>query len=107
MLAVGIKSYHGQNSMNHYLLIYYVGGDYVARRAPYREEHLRLIRDAYERGELIMAGALADPVDQAILVFRTPDKATIEKFIRDDPYVRNGLISQWAIRPWTVVIGNE
>ena len=92
--------------MNYYLLIYHVDDDYVVRRAPYRAEHLRLVRDAYERGELIMAGALADPVDQAILVFRIPDKTPIEKFVCDDPYVRNGLIRQWAIRPWTVVIGN-
>lgn len=54
-----------------------------------------------------MAGALADPADQAIFIFRVPDKTLIEKFIRDDPYVQHGLIKQWAIRPWTVVIGNE
>jgi len=45
-------------------------------------------------------------VDQAILVFHVPDKTPIEKFIRDDPYVRNGLIKQWETRQWTVVIGN-
>jgi uncharacterized protein YciI len=92
--------------MNYYLLFYHVGDDYVTRRAPYRDEHLRLVKEAYERGELIMAGALANPVDQAILVFHVPDKTPIEKFIRDDPYVRHGLIKQWETRQWTVVIGN-
>ena len=58
--------------MNYYLLFYHVGDDYVTRRAPYRDEHLRLVKEAYERGELIMAGALANPVDQAILVFHVP-----------------------------------
>ncbi len=93
--------------MNYYLLIYHVVDDYVAQRARYRDEHLRMVKEAHERGELIMAGALADPPDQAILVFRTSDKNPIEKFIRDDPYVQHGLIKQWAIRPWTVVVGNE
>ena len=93
--------------MNYYLLIYDVVNDYVAKRAAYRDEHLRLVKGAYKRGELIMAGALADPVDQAILIFRSPDKAPIEKFIHEDPYIRHGLIEQWRIRPWTVVVGND
>ena len=93
--------------MKYYLLIYHVVDDYVARRAPYRDEHIRLVKEAYGRGELIIAGALADPVDLAVLIFRTPDKSPIEKFVHDDPYVRHGLIKKWQIRPWTVVIGNE
>ncbi len=96
----------GKN-LNYYLLIYHVVDDYVAQRVPYRDDHLRRVQEAYGRGELIMAGALADPADQAILVFRVPDKTPIEKFIRDDPYVQHGLITKWVIRPWTVVIGNE
>jgi hypothetical protein len=42
----------------YYILIYEVVGDHVTRRAPYREEHLRLLNEAHERGELVMAGAL-------------------------------------------------
>ncbi len=92
--------------MNYYLLIYYAIENYVARRAPYREEHLRLVREAHSRGEIVMAGAMADPVDRAVLVFRCVDKQPIEAFIRNDPYVRNKLITHWEIRPWTVVVGN-
>jgi uncharacterized protein YciI len=78
-----------------------------AKGAPYRGEHLRLVKAAYEREELLMAGALADPVDQAILVFRIPDKTAIEKFIREEPYARHGLIKQWTIRLWMVVVGDK
>jgi uncharacterized protein len=92
--------------VNYYLLIYYTVDEYVGRRAPYRDEHLRLVAEAHKRGHLIMAGALADPVDRAVLVFRSPDKTVIEDFIRNDPYVRHGLIPRWEIRPWTVVVGN-
>ena len=28
-------------------------------------------------------------------------------FARSDPYVRNGLVTRWEVRSWTVVIGNE
>jgi len=90
--------------MKYYLLIYDVVEDYVARRAPFREEHLRLARDAFERGELILGGALADPPDKAVLVFHCRDKAAVEDFIQNDPYVLNGLVIKWEIRLWNVVI---
>jgi uncharacterized protein YciI len=90
--------------MGYYLLVYHVIDDYVLRRAPYREEHLRLAREAQERGELILGGALADPVDKALLVFRVRDPSVIEAFVHSDPYVKNGLVIRWEIRSWTVVI---
>ncbi len=41
----------------------------------------------------------------AVLVFKAESPATAEAFVKSDPYVRNGLITEWSIRPWTVVIG--
>ncbi len=93
--------------MPYYALIYHVVDDYVTRRAVYREEHLRLARQAHRRGELLLGGAFSDPVDRALLVFRTPDRTTIEDFVRNDPYVKNGLVTRWEIRSWTVVIGSD
>ncbi len=90
--------------MQYYLLVYHVVDDYVTRRAPFREMHLRLAREARDRGELILGGALADPVDKAILVFRCDDPRPIETFVNSDPYVQNGLVEKWEIRPWNVVI---
>lgn len=90
--------------MKYYLLIYNVVEDYVTRRAPFREEHLRLARDAFERGDLILGGALADPPDKAILVFHCQNKTAVEEFIHKDPYVLNGMVSTWEIRLWNVVI---
>jgi hypothetical protein len=90
--------------MQYYLLIYHVVEDYIPRRTPFRETHLRLAREARERGELVLGGALADPVDKALLVFRCEDPKTIEAFIHSDPYVQNGLVEKWEIRPWMVVI---
>src|SRR5215831_19134864 len=95
------------NIMYYYALFYDVVDDFVSRRSPYRDDHLRLAREAHRRGELLLAGALADPVDRALLVFRAPEPSVVEAFVRNDPYVINGLVTRWEVRPWTVVIGNE
>jgi uncharacterized protein YciI len=93
--------------MNYYALFYYVVDDYVTRRSPFREEHLRLARESLERGELQLGGALGDPVDGALLVFRAPNKGIVEKFVHSDPYVRNSLVTRWEIRLWAVVVGDD
>ncbi len=90
----------------HFLLFYDVVDDYVDRRGPYRGEHFSLIQNAHERGELVMAGALADPADGAILVFRGPSPQFAESFAQADPYVRNGLVKRWRVRPWNTVVGD-
>jgi len=93
--------------MNYYALIYETVDDYVARRAEFRQLHLRYAQAAYERGELILAGAFDDPVDRALLVFHVEDKSKVEDFARKDPYVVNGLVKKWEVRPWKVVVGQE
>ena len=89
----------------HYVLLYDVVDDMVTKRAPYREEHLRLIREAHARGEIVMAGAVGDPVDGALLVFRGESAELAERFARADPYVKQGLVIRWKVKPWTVVAG--
>jgi uncharacterized protein YciI len=79
--------------------------DYLERRPEFRDEHLGLARAAHERGDLALAGALADPADQALLVWSTEDRAVVQAFAEADPYVRNGLVRAWRIREWNVVIG--
>lgn len=93
--------------MGYYALFYEMVDDFVARRAAYRDEHLRLAREARARGELVLGGALADPPAGALLVFNSPDASAAEDFARNDPYVRNGVAKNWKVRPWTVVVGNE
>jgi hypothetical protein len=91
----------------YYLMLYDVVDDFVNRRAPFRNDHLKLVRQAHERGELMLAGALSEPVDGAALVFRANDSLIPERFAREDPYVKNGLVKQWRVRSWNVVVGGE
>jgi uncharacterized protein YciI len=89
----------------HWLLTYDLVDDYLERRGPLRDDHLALARAAHERGELVLAGALAEPADRAVLVFRADDRSVVEGFAAADPYVRDGLVTTWEVRPWTVVTG--
>ena len=89
----------------YYLLFYDVVDDYVERRAAFRDEHLGLARQYAVRGELLLGGALANPADGAVLVFRCDSSEVIEGFVAADPYVRHGLVTSWRIREWNVVVG--
>jgi uncharacterized protein len=87
------------------LLLYNYVDNIEERRAPFREAHLALAREMHERGILLMAGALVEPLDGAILVFSTDDRSAVEDFVAQDPYVREGLVTSWRIRLWNVVVG--
>ncbi len=88
----------------HLVLEYTLADDYLQRRTALREEHLALVRAAHERGELLMAGALPDPYDRALLVWTAP-REVVQRFAESDPYVVQGLVTGWTIRQWDVVVG--
>ncbi len=89
----------------YFILFYDLVDDYLERRKPLREEHLKAAREAVARGELFLGGALADPADEALLIFKTDDPSVPERFAKADPYVHNGLVKKWTVRKWTVVVG--
>jgi uncharacterized protein len=91
----------------YYVLFYKTIDNYIEKRAPFRDEHLKLANAARDNGTLIMAGALADPADEALLVFNANSPQVAEDFAKNDPYVKNGLITEWKVRPWTVVVNRD
>lgn len=93
--------------MRHFLLFYEFVDDYLDRRPAFRDEHLALAWAAQGRGELVLAGALAEPADGGILWFQGDSQEVAERFANEDPYVRNGLVKQWRVRPWTTVVGEQ
>jgi uncharacterized protein len=96
-----------EGEMKHFLLFYDVVDDYVARRAAFRDRHLEKARAAAARGDLVLGGALADPVDGAVLLFQGESPAAAEEFAKSDPYVVGGLVKQWRVREWKTVIGGQ
>lgn len=91
----------------HYLLFYEVVDNYAERRKPFRDAHLSYGRAAVARGELILGGAFARPIDGAVLLFKGDSPAVAESFARSDPYVLNGLVTRWTVREWTTVVGPD
>jgi uncharacterized protein YciI len=92
--------------MKYLVLTYAVVEDFIEKRTPFREAHLALARNAHARGELLLAGAVSDPVG-ALLIFHTDSPDAVDRFVRADPYVAQGLVKSWKIRPWAVVVGGH
>jgi hypothetical protein len=90
----------------HYLLFYDVVENYAERRAPFRADHLAHAKQALARGELVLGGAFANPIDGTMLLFKGSSPAAAEAFAMNDPYVTNGLITKWRVREWTTVVGD-
>jgi len=86
----------------HYMLIYELAPDYLARRGSFRNEHLKL---AWEAEGMVLAGALTEPTDRALLLFEGDSPDAAKRFANADPYVKNGLVTRWEVRPWTTVVG--
>ena len=91
----------------HFLLFYDLAPDYLERRGQFRDAHLEHAWNAQGRGELVLAGALAEPADLAMLLFESESPETAERFAAADPYVTNGLVTSYRVRSWTTVVGRE
>jgi hypothetical protein len=91
----------------HYLLIYEFAPDYLARRPQHRDAHLTLAWQSAERGELLLGGAVGDPLEGAILLFRADSAAIPTAFAHADPYVSKGMVTRWRVAPWHTVAGDQ
>ena len=68
---------------------------------------MALARAAVARAELVLGGAMSDPTDVAVLLFRGASPAVAESFAAADPYVRYGLVTGWRVRAWATVVGDR
>lgn len=91
----------------HYVLFYDYAADYLERREQFRAAHLQLAWDSHARDEFQLGGVLAEPIDGAMLLFKADSPAPLEAFVAADPYVKNGLVTSWRIRPWMTVAGKD
>ena len=90
----------------HYLLTYELAPDYLERRGEFRDEHLRRAWESQQGGELILAGALDEPADSAVLLFDCKSPEPVLLFAATDPYVINGLVKSFQVRKWNTVVGD-
>lgn len=87
----------------YYILFYKTVENYTELRAPFRNDHLGLVNEFHNDGRMVMAGALADPADGAVLIFKGDTPEAAHEFVERDPYVKNGLVTEWSVRQWNVV----
>ena len=90
----------------YFVLFYDYVPDIAERRPQFRDAHLSALSAYAERGEVVLAGAWAEPLDGAAIVFNVPSRESVEWFAESDPYVQNGLVTSWRIREWSVVLGS-
>lgn len=93
--------------MKHYLLFYEFVDDFATKRAKFRESHLDKVSAAFKRGEILLAGALTDPLDAGVVLFQSETPAEAEAFVKADPYFINGLVRNWRVREWATVVGQR
>jgi uncharacterized protein YciI len=91
----------------HYLLTYELADDYPARRHEDGNEHMRLAWESYDRGEMVIGGAMIEPLDQGMYLFKGDSPAVAEEFAKNDSYVRRGFVRSWKVRKWMTVIGDQ
>ncbi len=61
--------------------------------------HVARLHEFHDRGVLLMAGTMQEPMNgEALAIFTTREAA--EEFVAGDPFVLNGVVATWHIRPW-------
>jgi len=91
----------------HFILTYQTVKNFNDRKQRFRSKHLELVKSYYQQRKLIMGGALLEPNDAALLIFKCDGLAEVEAFVEKDIYYQKGLILEYSIRQWSVAIGDE
>ena len=79
--------------------------DILEKRDPYRAEHIAGAKAQEAAGKCVLAGALQNPTDKGVFVFKDCDEAYVKAFVEGDAYYKAGLVPGYTIRPWMIVVG--
>lgn len=84
-------------------VVFYESADDLATKAPIHfPAHKVRLNEFHERGTLEAVGTFANPLEEgSMAIFSTREAA--EDFVRDDPFVVNGVVRHWYIREWNEV----
>lgn len=84
-------------------VVFYKSGADAATLAPLHFPAHKARLDAFAaRGELLAVGPWADPREGAMAVFRS--RAAAEEFVKDDPFVREGVVASHEIKDWNEIL---
>ena len=89
-----------------YVLLYESADDVASKAPPHFPAHKARLDEFHARGDLLMVGTSGDPQSQgSMAIFRTRESA--EEFVRDDPFLLNGVVRSYEIREWNEVLTGE
>ena len=87
-----------------YVLFYTSADDVGAKAPPHFAAHLERLTRFRDDGELLMVGVFGDPQEEGSMgIFAT--RAGAEEFVREDPFVLNGVVKAWEVREWNEIFG--
>ncbi|MGY1763785.1 YciI family protein [Geodermatophilus sp. SYSU D00779] len=86
-----------------YVMTYRAVEDFLPLAQHHYPAHSARVEEFARRGDLLMVGTFDEPMNgEAMGVFTTREAA--EEFIAGDPFVVNGVVASWAVRPWNEVL---
>ena len=85
-----------------FAVTYHYVPDILERRTPHRAAHLERINQRVAQGNLLLAGAFADPVDGALLLLTAETAGEVFEWIAGDPYTQAGLLTGVDVREMNV-----
>ena len=80
------------------VVLYQSAKDVLEKARLHFPAHKARLDAFHARGDLIAVGPWADPREGAMAVFRS--RAAAEEFIREDPFVLNGVVVSHQIKDW-------
>jgi uncharacterized protein YciI len=85
--------------MQRFVILYESADDVMSKAPPVYPRHLERLRDFRRRGDLLQVGTFGDPqTEGSMAVFATRESA--EEFVREDPFVLEGVVKSWTLREW-------
>jgi uncharacterized protein len=86
-----------------YVVFYESSPDALTLAPQHFSAHRERLADFHAQGLLLMVGTFGDPVKEgSMAIFSTREGA--ETFVKDDPFVLNGVVSSWTLREWNEVL---
>jgi uncharacterized protein YciI len=67
--------------------------------------HIKRSNELHKKGKLLMAGAFRSSPEEpvsAMGVFYSREDA--EEFVKGDPFVLNGIVSEWHVKEWANIL---
>lgn len=89
-----------------YVLQYEYAEDPLERRKPYRTSHLAHIGKQTEQGNVILAGTVGSPPTGGLMILRNLTPTEVEQLAQEDPYVINGVVKKFTVKPYLAVVGD-